>query len=351
MPETASAALAATYFDGAQARERAVTLRLLHGDLHVQGDGVARVVPGAELQWPEPHRHGMRVMHFALGGSVHCADSAAWDRWCGAIGHAPSPVARLQGSWRWVLASIALLAVLAVAMQRWGIPAVAGAIVAATPASVEVAIGESTLETLDQLIMRPSQLAPSEQERLRAAFAQVVAAQTPGSMPPFRLEFRRSRIGPNAFALPGGVLVMTDELVAMFKQDDAVVLGVLAHELGHVRQRHGLRMLAQGTMLAAGAALLFGDFSTVFAGAPAALGNASYSRDAEREADQESARMLKAVGISPLAMVRFFDVLEQKLKRDPAQPADTDSAWSGLSIASHPADAQRIRFFRDAARD
>lgn len=343
--------LAATCFDGSHALERHVTLRLVNGDLHVCGDGIERVVAADDLQWPEPNRHGIRVLHFVHGGSVQCADSAVWDAWCLANGRSPGLVARMQGSWHWVLGSVAVLVVLALALQRWGIPALAEAAVAATPTSVELAIGASALDTIDRLVMEPSRLPLTEQARLRTALQRFTAAQSPGAVPPWRLEFRHSRLGPNAFALPGGTLVMTDELVAMFNDDDPVILGVLAHELGHVRQRHGLRLLVQGTVLTAVAAMVFGDFSSVFAGAPAALGSAHYSRDAEREADREAARMLKAAGISPLAMVRFFEVLADKLNRPRADESQTASAWSGLSIASHPADAERIRYFQEQARD
>jgi predicted Zn-dependent protease len=126
-------------------------------------------------------------------------------------------------------------------------------------------------------------------------------------------------------------------------------MGVLAPEFGHVQQRQGLRLLVLGTVRAGVAAVVFGDFSPVLAAAPAALGNASYSRAAEREADQVSAQMLTAAGLSPLAMVRFFEVLDTRFQRQPPETSDLDSAWSGISIASHPADAERIRFFRAAA--
>jgi predicted Zn-dependent protease len=94
---------------------------------------------------------------------------------------------------------------------------------------------------------------------------------------------------------------------------------------------------------------VFGDFSTLLASVPVALGNASYSRAAEREADQVAARMLTAAGIGPQVMVRFFATIG----RVPEAPPDADAqpAWSGISIASHPADAERIRFFREAGRN
>ena len=82
-------------------------------------------------------------------------------------------------------------------------------------------------------------------------------------MPRHRLVFRKSRIGPNAFALPGGTMVMTDQLVELVDHDDAVLTGVLAHELGHLQARHGMRMLVQATAIGAVSSLVFGDFSAL----------------------------------------------------------------------------------------
>ncbi len=355
MHEARSTALAASYFDGTHATEHAVALRLQGGDLQISGESLERTVPAAALQWPPTGEKGMRVMHFSHGGSVHCADGAAWDAWCKASGRSGSLVERMQASWPWVLACAAALIGLLIGMQQWGIPLLAEVIVDSVPATVESAIGESALEGADRLVLGPSQMPARDQQRLRAAFARLLAAQPAGSVPSWRLEFRQSRIGPNAFALPGGVMIMTDELVALLASDDAVIMGVLAHEFGHVRHRHGLRMLVQATVLSGMAALIFGDFSNLFAAAPAVLGNSSYSRRAERQADQESARMLDAAGISPLVMVRLFERLAswRSNARDPgaARPDDEPPAdWVGIGIASHPSDAERIRFFTDAAR-
>jgi predicted Zn-dependent protease len=171
-------------------------------------------------------------------------------------------------------------------------------------------------------------------------------------MPAYRLVFRASRIGPNAFALPGGTIVLTDELVRRVDADAAIVTGVLAHELGHLRERHGLRLLAQVGALGLLWSALLGDFSGLLATAPALLGQASYSRDAEREADGEAVRVLRAAGIAPTVMVTLFEKLaarDDAPSQAGARDGDDAPSWLGIAIASHPADAERIRFFRDAA--
>jgi Zn-dependent protease with chaperone function len=372
MPPGQQPALAASYFDGATARARPVTLQIEGGELLITGEGIHRRVALRKVQWPERTRHGTRVAHFTEGGSVQCADAAAWDHWSRASGRRDSLVVTMQQSWRWVIASAAALVLLLVVIQQWGLPVAARALVAVTPLSVDTSLGETSLEVIDEHLMRPSKLPLAEQARLRDAFAKAVSAMPPGSAPAWQLVFRRSRIGPNAFALPGGTMVMTDELVELVGRDDKVITAVLAHELGHVRHRHGIRMLIQATALSGLAAIVVGDFSTVLAGVPVLLGQASYSRDAEREADQEAVVILKAAGISPAVMVTLFEKIAAQRSEagksgeggksgEPAKPGEPGEAGAagdklpdegsglGIAFASHPADAERIRYFEEAA--
>ena len=364
------AVLQALYFDGVSARAHAVTLRLDAQTLHIQGQGIDMSLARADVQWPERTRHGARVAHFKAGGSVQCQDSAAWDAWWRAHGQGDSWVVRMQQSWRWALACALALVAVAWSLQQWGFPLAARGVVALTPHSVDTALGESVLPFLDQHVMRPSKLSKDQQDRYRAALARALQAEQKISgetAPPWTLLFRQSVIGPNALALPGGQLIMTDEMVELVGRDEQVITAVLAHEIGHVRRRHGLRMLVQVTLLSGLAALVLGDFSSGLAGAPVILGHASYSRDAEREADQDAVATLKAAGISPAVMITMFEKLDEyrrskeknkdsgpaKPRPKPASKAEgkdsAEGSWLGIAFASHPSDADRIRFFREAA--
>lgn len=351
MTATPAPLLPASYFDGSSARAHAVTLQLKGGALLISGEGIERGVALRDVQWPERTRHGTRVAHFSMGGSVQCANAAAWDEWSRGSGRRESLVVKMQQSWRWVLASALALVALVIVLQQWGLPVASRAVVAVTPVSVDKSLGEAALAVIDEHLMRPSKLPLDQQTRLRAALAQAASALPAGSLPPWQLVFRKSRIGPNAFALPGGTLVMTDELVELVGGDDKVLTAVLAHELGHVQQRHGLRMLVQATALSALAGAVLGDFSTVLAGVPVLLGQASYSREAEREADAEAVRILRAAAISPDVMVTLFEKLEEKRRKaDPDESLGSkQGSWLGIAFASHPADADRVRFFKEAA--
>lgn len=357
--------LQATYFDGRSARAQPVTLWLRgvgrQRSLHIVGEGVDLQVPAHQVQWPERTRHGQRLAHLASGGHVQCEDAEAWDRWAQSQGQHESLVVKMQQSWRWVAGGVAVLAMLAVALQLWGLPLLARAVVAATPPGIEQSLGDSTLAAVDQALMRPSQLPQAEQARITQAFADAVAHQDAANQRPWKLVFRRSEIGPNALALPGGTIIMTDEMVALVNADTQVLTAVLAHELGHVQQRHGLRMLVQASVLGALGAVVLGDFSTLLAAVPALLGQAHYSREAEREADAHAVKVLKDAGMSPLHMVTLFEALEQERQKkankakDSQDTSDTEDdedspSWLGIAFDSHPSDADRIAYFRSAAQ-
>ncbi len=343
--------LTVDYFDGRSARARAVHVSLSDDELSICGDGIALRVPTSQVEWPERMRHGPRIARLPDGGSLQCHDAPAWDAWARAGGRGESWVVQAQQGWRWVLASLFSLSVLLGSMYAWGVPWLARAAVAATPLGLDRAIGESALQSLDQQWLRPSALPLETHQRLRAALDRATAGMPPRSVPAHRLEFRSGPIGPNAFALPGGTMVLTDALVELVQGDEAVIVGVLGHELGHVQQRHGLRLLMQAGAITALAGVVIGDFSSLLASAPVLLGQASYSRDAEREADAHAVAVLKAAGLSPAVMVAFFERVAAHGK--PAKKEDGEKAQAGsnlgIAIASHPADEDRIRFFRDAA--
>ena len=352
-PGTAEpAGVAADYFDGRTARAHAVRVHVADGHLAITGADVHRREPMASITWPERTRHGARLMNLADGASLHCRDSVAWDTWSAEhAGRRDSLVVRVQQRWKWVMISTLVLLVMGVLGYRHVLPLAARGVVALIPLSADEALGDSALASIDENgLMKPTTLSAAKQQAVRAEFAQAVGRLPYGDVPAYQLEFRQSTIGPNAFALPGGTIVLTDELYERVDGDRDLIVGVLGHELGHLRHRHGMRMLVQAGVLSAAAGALYGDFSTLFSQIPVLLGQASYSRAFEHEADVDSVRLMKANGISPAVMARFFVKVRQP------QPGEKAASAPGLphlpiALASHPADEERIQFFEDAARE
>jgi Zn-dependent protease with chaperone function len=350
----AGAGPVALFFDGRSARGHAVRLALHEGQLLAQpleptavDAGPERRWPLAQVQWPERTRHGQRTLHLADGGSLQVADTAAFDAWRALHGPPEGWVVRAQQNWRSTLLALVLLVAVGAAGYRWGVPAAARGLVALVPAAADQAVGEQALQSVQGRWLKPTQLPPARQAALRAAFAQMVAQAWPargseGAAPAYTLRFHAATrdLGPNAFALPGGDIVVTDELVALLDGHDDTLLGVMAHELGHVQHRHGMHALAQFTLLSTATSIALGDFSSVLAVLPAWLAQMGYSRDAEREADAVAVRLLRASGRSPAAMVLLFERLAARPEAEAGPP---------MALASHPADEERTRYFREAA--
>jgi Zn-dependent protease with chaperone function len=197
-------------------------------------------------------------------------------------------------------------------------------------------------------------LPESRQAELRKRFEAVVERAYPtGDAPAWQLTFHESEIlGANAFALPGGHIVMTDELIELLKDQPDAIQGVLAHELAHVQHSDGMDMMVRASLVSALVGVVLGDASGFIATVPATLATQSYSRDAERRADAHAASMLHAAGLSPSAMAVFFERMQEEDRGDEKGKAnkDKDKDKEGvalpIAISSHPDHGERIEFFR-----
>ena len=329
-------AVAARYFDGKTSRLHRVTLDVRDGVARLAGD-IERDAPLAELRVSEASRHAARKVTFADGAWLEVDDRDAFAQLLARTGHRDGAVVRLQNSWRAVLAALAATVVVLVAGYLYLLPAAAGWIAQALPQRVERQLGRGVLELLDERMLRPTQLSAARQYELRRRFAAMTAPEA--DAPSWQLVFRDSRIGPNAFALPSGDIVLTDQLVALLA-DDQAVMGVLAHELGHLHRRHLTRRMIQSSAVAAAAWLVFGDISSIMTTLPALVLDLKYSRDAEFEADDYAVAMLRQNRISPEHLAGAFEKID---KLD--QEAATHSAY----LSSHPASAERIARIRSAS--
>lgn len=350
------------YFDGRVPQARPVLLRVQSGQLQLLSPAgeVLRSEPVQAVQWPERQRHGQRQAGLPGGGVLSAPDAPAWDAWARASGLGESPVVRWQQSWRGVVLALLLGVVVLGAAWRWGVPWAARQVVAVLPPVVASQAGEATLQALERGGLTTSHLPAPRQAALRAQWAraqQLANTQLPmlrDELALSRLEFRhagRSGLGPNALALPGGLVIVTDELLDVLADRDDVLMGVLGHELGHVQAQHGLRVVVQAGMVAALAGAVVGDFSSVLAGLPAVLGQSAYSRDMEREADEAAVHLLRANHLSPEVMVTLFERLQaaRRQQAKEAKEANESPTWL-IAFNSHPADDERMAFFRQAAR-
>jgi len=157
----------------------------------------------------------------------------------------------------------------------------------------------------------------------------------------YKLHFRSSpKMGPNAFALPSGDIVLTDQLVALSQDDEfRDILGVLAHEKGHVVKKHSLRIAIKTGISGAIIGYITGDVSVLASTIPTILINSSYSREFEHEADVHAVKELKDMNISTKYIATLFEELEKK-------QGGEENATVMSMFASHPLTSQRIDYFK-----
>lgn len=151
----------------------------------------------------------------------------------------------------------------------------------------------------------------------------------------------------NAFALPGGYVYVFTGLLQIATSEEELSAAI-AHEIGHVVARHGLRNVkkAQRTALIFG---ILGAAGSVAAGGGSAGQAAEIaaqllaagvltrnSRDFEREADFLGLYTMRAAGYQPSGMIDMFQRLNQAA-------ASAKSSKGGGIFASHPDANERIR--------
>lgn len=145
----------------------------------------------------------------------------------------------------------------------------------------------------------------------------------------------------NAFALPGGP-VWVHRGVLHTATNESQLVGVLAHEIAHIAQRHAADQITKVTMTNWGLGVL-GAFLGNSGGAGAAQIAArmvssgaflKFSRDDEREADRVGVRIMTRAGWSGRGMTELFEILRREGKRD---PGSVETFFS-----THPSPQDRI---------
>lgn len=346
------AVIAGTFYDGERSRGRAAILEVLV-DARVRVRLVDAADVAGEPAGPPPSwERALREVHVSdrLGqiprrielpgiGVFETRDNEAVDRAFAAHGASAGLVHWLEQRWPVAIASMIAVAIASFAFVRFGLPALAGLAARSLPAEVDEAIGARSLALLDETFFEPSRLPQMRQLKLQIRYSKMLREL--GAPASQRLENRDAPgLGPNALALPSGIVVMTDDLVRLAKHDDELV-AVLAHELGHVRGRHALRQLIQSAGVSALALALVGDVSQASAlfGAVPALIDAKHSRDLEREADAFSKDWLSAHDI---AATHFDDILCRMEQEVGGAEAAEGSKWARY-LSTHPSTDERAR--------
>lgn len=235
---------------------------------------------------------------------------------------------------------LAVLAVLAVPVALASRPAPAARIVTR---SAEVSVGRETASLVEQYFT--VDVDPAAVARVRGIGRRLVSSLPSGREADYPFEFHVVESPEvNAFALPGGFIYVFRGLLQLSPSDDALAF-VLAHEIAHVTERHAAKQFEKNLLLAAA---ITGILSGT--GAPRGVNGAaslvqevtslSFTRNDEREADEEGMALLAAAGYDARAAITAMELVKR---------AGGDGRSVPALLRSHPLPDSRIKKLRELA--
>ena len=230
-----------------------------------------------------------------------------------------------------VAALVAAVIGLVAVVYFFALPALAGLLANAMPRSTETAVGEKLYESMVSGYRIDDSLSADVN-----AYVRLIDFGT--DYPVTVTVVEQDEL--NAFALPGGRVVVYSKLLREMKRHEELA-ALLGHEVAHVEHRHTLRALARNLSGYLLISLVVGDANAVMAVVvdnADALNRLSFSRSLERQADEDAAVTMRKNGIDLRGMVGLFQTLK----------AGNDFHIAGF-LSTHPLTDDRLAFAREQA--
>jgi Zn-dependent protease with chaperone function len=301
--------------------------------------------PCARLDWPlakvreqERDETSYRLTH-AGGDARLIVDIQAWQA---LTGRTLRQVVRRRrgGEWR-VIGGLAVAGLSVMVFVFVVVPLAAEPLARWTPPGLEARFGRS-MQAQVNLAMPVCDGDPQGS----AVLARLGETLSEGADTRFPIRVKAVRAPfVNAFALPGGTVMVTDELIDQAGSPDELA-GVLAHEIAHVERRHVMqaawRSMGAGLILDAvvGGGSGAGQQAILLA---SSLSNQRFSRKLEAEADARGMQLLARQGVSSQGMADFFDRMADR-------KADARVRQAAEWFSSHPDMVARAALAKAAAR-
>lgn len=229
---------------------------------------------------------------------------------------------------------LGVLVIALLAAAYWFLlPVAAEAIAARIPASVEAKLGNAMYES-----MIAGYEVDEEMTTRANAFVKAIDFKT---RYPIRVTVVKED-DVNAFALPGGNIVVFDGILRKMKTKEELA-ALLAHEVSHVHYRHSLRNIFRSLGGYLFLSLLLNDINgivTVLADNSNMLANLTYSRELETEADAKGMDVLQSNGINLKGFVDLFALLQ----------SEHGDVGSLKSLSTHPLTEERLRVAAEMVR-
>ncbi len=343
MPADAVAGMAGTLVPAGQAEGQPANLRVTSSGITAHlGSGEAVTIPFAEVELSAGGFDGTFIFVRTRGGAgptITSGDKAflpALEQAAGSL--LASELAKItshkrkHGRARWIGIGVVLAFFALIGILIWNIPRFLARSVDALPTDIDQQLGDAAYSGM-------TMQGPVIDDPVVVGFVQEIVDRLAPEAKVEGFDFRVTVVDSdivNAFALPGGQIVVFTGLIEQAERPEQVA-GVLGHEMAHVTLRHGMRNVAHSAGVGVAFTILLGDASgwVVLAGEMAAMAQQnSYSRVQEAAADEEGVRMLMAAGLDPEGLAEFF----QKLEEQPGAELQSAMSW----VSTHPDHQSRI---------
>ncbi|KAF7783696.1 hypothetical protein PRUB_a3532 [Pseudoalteromonas rubra] len=250
-------------------------------------------------------------------------------------------LARLESNLALILCALVATPVLLYALLFKLVPGIAVTAVQAMPDTVVEQMGQQSMVLIERTVLSPSELSAQEQQAVFTLWHDTVS-QLGLSAEKYRIDvYRSDHFGANAFALPHGQVVVTDELARRLADHPEALRAILLHEIGHVERMHSVRLASQAAVASIAIAMLVGDMdivAEVVLGSGSALMDLQFSQNMEWEADNYALMQLERLGYSG---EDFAQALESLV------PLDEEQSQSWLKyLSTHPSLQERIEHAR-----
>jgi Zn-dependent protease with chaperone function len=327
----------AHYFDGKSSNPKRVTLELHEDFVSIAELGLCYKFEDIEVR--AKLKNTSQTVSFMDGSYCELKDS---DFFALPGKNIDNIILKIESKIKYSIASFVVLALFVVFCLTYGSTMLSNMLAPQIPKSAVELISKQSLELLDENYMSKSELDKKKQVFIQKRFNDIF-----GEEYNFKLHFRKSEVfGANAFALPNGDIILLDDLVQLEKDAGfRGILGILAHEGGHVVHNHGLKLVIKSSVSSAIMGYLIGDFSGFAATFATFAVDAQYSQSFEKEADLYAIEIMKKNGISTKYLADIFENIMKQEGMTQENPS-SDSSYKSF-ISSHPSMHERIIRFRE----
>ncbi len=252
-----------------------------------------------------------------------------------------SLLASLESNLALIVCALVATPVLLYALLFKLVPGIAVTAVQTMPDAVVEQMGQQSMALIERTVLSPSELSDAQQQAVRDLW-QDTLAQLDLSVDKYRIDvYRSDHFGANAFALPHGQVVVTDELALLLAEQPDALRAIILHEIGHVERMHSVRLASQAAVASIAIAILLGDMdivAEVVLGSGSALMDLQFSQNMEWEADNYALAQLARLGYSG---EDFAQALESLVSLDDEQA----QSWLKY-LSTHPSLQERIEHAR-----